>query len=199
MTCLCTHDPAPEIRRPSWSAAGGRGAAGRGGIFGSPLSPGEEAGKRRTSAFCPGLEPLGRWWEGGHLSAPWVVGEDLCWGGAGERRSRRAGSIRRPELLVWTRPHAGRNRGYCRLWPRAGGRALGGVGVGRGARGVLRVPSARQAWQQVLRLRSGVGLWGHPVGRRSVPGVRRARGFGLLSPGAALSATLPPHRKEPPS
>lgn len=196
MTCLCTHDPASEIRRPSWSAAGGCGAAVRGGVFGSPPSPGEEAGKLRTCAFCLGLEPLGRRWEGGHLSAPWVAGEDSCRGGAGERRSRRAGSIRLPERLVWTRPHAGWNRGYCSLWPLAGGRALGGMDAGLGAHAVPTASSGRpppgQVKQQVLRLRSGVGLLEAPcVGCRSVPRVRWARGLGLLSPGAALSATLP--------
>ena len=141
MTCLCTHDPASEIRRPGWSAAGGCGAAVRGGGFGSLPSPGEETGKRRTSAFCPGLEPLGLRWEGGHLSAPWLAGEDSCRGGAGERRSRRAGSIRLPEWLLWARPHAGWNRGYCNLWPLAGGRALGGMDSGHGACGILRAPS----------------------------------------------------------
>ena len=54
-----------------------------------------------------------------------------------------------------------------------------------------RPPPGQVRWQ-VLRLRSGVGLLEAPcVGCRSVPRVRRARALGLLSPGAALSATLP--------
>lgn len=54
-----------------------------------------------------------------------------------------------------------------------------------------RPPPGQVRWQ-VLRLRSGVGLLEAPfVGRRSVPRVRWARGLGLPSPGAALSAILP--------